>query len=99
MLVNLPIHEGQSSGEPSNSRSNLSSERSSGDVMLVEAEKWRHTHQVDLSKYLEGVLESQALDPILCVAVMMFLVTWVLVTQLRWVQSSLSKGSFVKLVY
>ena len=79
--------------------SNLGSERSSSDVMLVEAEKWRHTHQVDLSKHLEGVLESQALDPILGVAVMMFLVTWVLVTQLRWVQSSLSKGSFVKLVY
>ena len=71
----------------------------SGDVLLVEAEKWHHTHQVDLSKHLEGVLESQALDPILGVAVMMFLVNWVLVTQLGWVQSSLSKGSFVKLVY
>ena len=70
MLLNLPIHEGQSSGEPSNfQRSNLGSERSSGDVMLVEADKWRDTHQVDLSKHLEGVLESQALDPILSVVV------------------------------
>ena len=81
MLLNLPIHEDQSSGEPSNfQRSNLGSERSSGDVMLVEADKWRHTHQVDLSKHLEGVLESQALDPILGVVLMMFLVNWVLVT-------------------
>ena len=40
MLLNLIIHEGQSSGEPSNfPRSNLGSERSSADVMLVEAEK------------------------------------------------------------
>ena len=68
-------------------------------MLLVEAEKRRHTHQVDLSKHLEGVLESRALDPILGVAVMMFLVNWVLAAQLGWVQSSPSKGSFVKLVH
>ena len=54
----------------------------SGYVLLVEAEKGHHTHQVDLSEDLERVLESQALDPILGVAVIMFLVNWVLVTQL-----------------
>ena len=51
-------------------------------MLLVEAEKGHYTHQVDLSEDLERVLESQALDPILGVAVIMFLVNWVLVTQL-----------------
>jgi len=73
--------------------------RYSGDVLLVEAEKRRHIHQVGLSKHLEVVLESQALDPILGVAVKRFLMNLVLVTERGLVQSSPSKGSFVKLAY
>ena len=63
----------------------------SGNVLLVEAEKRHHIHQVGLSKHLKVVLESQALDPM---AVKRFLVNTVLVTELGLEQSSPSKGSF-----